>query len=238
MPQTPVVIVTGASSGIGRSAAEMLAERGFAVAMLARTASKLRETEEAIRQRTPDASVLVLPTDVTDPGAVNVAVEAVLADHGRIDAVVNAAGDAPLQPIEQITPELWRQCVDSNLSSVVYMTRCVWPTMKAQGSGTIINISSLSSVDPFRGFNMYAAAKAGVNLFTHCTADEGAEHGIKAVAIAPGAVETPMLRRNFGEKVLPPERTLNPDEIGWVICECITGDRAYVPGETIQLLSP
>jgi NAD(P)-dependent dehydrogenase (short-subunit alcohol dehydrogenase family) len=237
MDQSPVAIVTGASSGIGRASALLLADAGYHVALLARREELLRELASEIHDGA-GRDVLALPTDVTDYDAVRCAVDAVLERYGRIDAVVNAAGDGPNQPMDDITPELWRQCVDGNLSSVVYMTRCVWPAMRKQGSGVIVNLSSLASVDPFRGFNIYAAAKAGVNLFTHCTADEGAAHGIKAVAIAPGAVETPMLRRNFGEDLLPRDRTLDPADLATVIRDCITGQRDYTPGETIQVPSP
>lgn len=231
-------MIGGASSGIGQATAVALAEAGYAVALLARREPVLREVAEQIAAASPEATTRVLPTDLTDPDAVQRAVDAVLEAHGRIDALVNAAGDAPLQPIERITPSVWRQCVDSNLSSVIYTTRSVWPAMRSQRAGVIVNLSSLASVDPFRGFNIYAAAKAGVNMFTHCTADEGKRHGITAVAIAPGAVETPMLRRNFSEKVLPRDRTLAPADVAAVIRDCVLGRRDFRSGETIQLPSP
>lgn len=234
VPTVRVAIVAGASSGIGRAAAVALAEAGYAVAVLARRGDLLQSLVDEL----DGEEALALPTDVTDAAAVDRAVEAVLAKWGRVDAVVNAAGDAPLQPIEKITPELWRQCVDSNLSSVIYMTRAVWPTMQKQKGGVVVNVSSMASIDPFRGFNIYAAAKAGVNMFTHCCADEGEKRGIRAVALAPGAVETAMLRRNFSEKVLPREKTLSPDEVAQVIVGCITGERAFTSGETIQVASP
>lgn len=238
MTDAPVAIVAGASSGIGRAVATALAEVGHAVALLARRENRLQSLAEEIAKQAPGAQTLVLPTDVTDPDAVQRSVEAVLDRWGRADALINAAGDAPLQPIERITPELWRQCIDSNLSSVVYMTRAVWPTMQKQQRGTVVNVSSMSSIDPFRGFNIYAAAKAGVNMFTHCCADEGQQAGIQAVAIAPGAVETAMLRQNFAEDVLPRDKTLAPMEVAQIIRDCITGARAFTSGEVIQLLSP
>ncbi len=238
MSDSPVAIVAGASSGIGRDTALLLAEAGYAVALLARREEKLHDVEREIQQQSPQAAVHVLPTDVTDPTAVQRVVDTVLKNCGRVDAVVNAAGDAPLQPIENITPELWQRCIDSNLSSVVYMTRYVWPTMQKQKRGTIVNVSSMSSIDPFRGFNIYAAAKIGVNMFTKCCADEGRQLGIQAVAIAPGAVETPMLRQNFSEKVLPRNKTLDPSEVAQVIVDCITHKRTFTSGETIQVLSP
>ena len=237
MADTPVAIVTGASSGVGRDAALLLAEAGYAVALLARRAEKLNETAQQITEQTPTASVTCQPTDVTDPEAAQRAVEAVLDAHGRVDALVNAAGDAPLQPIEKISDEVYRRCIDSNLSGVVYLTRAVWPTLQKQRSGCIVNISSMASIDPFKGFNIYAAAKAGVNLFTRCCADE-ARGQVKAVAVAPGAIETPMLRANFSEKALPKDKTLDPSEVAQVVVDCITGRREFTNGETIQVPSP
>ena len=238
MPESPVAIVTGASSGIGRAAASLLAKAGYHLVLLARREAKLREVEQAITDETPDITVSVLPTDVTDADAVNQAVETAFERFGRIDAVVNAAGDAPLMPIEQITPDIWRQCIDSNLSSVVYMTRAVWPTLQRQKRGMIVNVSSMASVDPFRGFAMYAAAKVGVNMFTHCCAEEGKRRNIRAAAVAPGAVETPMLRQNFPEKTLPADRALAPEDVAQVIVDCITDEREFTSGETIQVPSP
>jgi len=97
--------------------------------------------------------------------------------------------------------------------------------------------SSMAAFDPFRGFNMYGAAKAAVNLFTKATADEGKRINLNAVAVGPGAVETDMLRDNFSEKAIPKDMTLDPAEVAAVLRDCITGDRDFEPGETILLPS-
>ncbi|MFA9479460.1 SDR family NAD(P)-dependent oxidoreductase [Phycisphaerales bacterium AB-hyl4] len=230
-----VAIVTGASSGIGAETAVLLAEAGYHLALLARRADRLDQVALRIADEVPDApgSVIALPTDVTDPQAITRAGEAVLERFGRVDALVNCAGNAPLLPIDKITPEIYRDTIDANLGATVLLTATLWPTFKKQRAAVVVNVSSMSSIDPFPGFAMYAAAKIGVNMFTQCTATEGAKLGIQAVAIAPGAVETPMLRQNFSEKVLPREATLDPVEIAEVIRDCILGRRDFKPGETI-----
>jgi len=133
------------------------------------------------------------------------------------------------------------QVIDTNLTSVVHLTAAVWPHLRKSdehAGGVIVNVSSMASFDPFPGFALYAAAKIGVNMFTLCTGREGAEHGIRAVCIAPGAVETSMLRGLFDESVIPPDKALSPDAVAACIADCITGRRDYESGETIEFASP
>ncbi len=234
-----VAIVTGAGSGVGRDTAILLAEYGYAVVLVARTLNKLEETAAMIREEVGDAATtLVCPADVADESAVASVVKQTLERFGRIDAVANCAGDAPLQPIERIDAAVLDRTLAVNLKSVIYMTKAVWPTFRAQKSGAVVNVSSMASIDPFKGFNIYAAAKAGVNLFTKATADEGARLNIIAAAVAPGAIETPMLRANFPEKIIPASKALDPAVVAGVIRDVLTGRRAITSGETILLPSP
>ena len=107
-----------------------------------------------------------------------------------------------------------------------------------QQSGFIGSVSSMASIDPFPGFSIYAAAKAGVNLFTLVTGREGQKIGVRAMAVAPGAVETGMLRKLFDESVIPADATLSPDEVAKVIVDCLENKRAFEVGQTIELPSP
>ena len=102
----------------------------------------------------------------------------------------------------------------------------------------VVNVSSMASLDPFTGFNLYGAAKAATNLFTQATADEGQALGVRAYAIAPGAIETGMLRSLFDEDMLPKDQTLSPDAVAQVITECVTGETAISNGQTFVLDSP
>lgn len=239
MNESKTAIVTGAGSGIGRDTAVLLAEAGYHVTLVARTESKLDETARMIDEESKGKTgALAVPTDLTDADAIRRMVEKTLERFGRIDALANVAGSAPMGPIHEIDRDTWRACVDTNLTSVVLTTAAVWPTFEKQKHGTIVNVSSLASIDPFPGFSMYAAAKIGVNMFTQCTAREGKRYGVRAVAIAPGSVETAMLRQNFDEKMIPGDKTLDPAIVAGMIRDCITGDRDFKPGETIVLNSP
>lgn len=244
MPDTEqkIALVTGAGSGVGRDTALLMADAGYTVVLVARTEANLEATAQYISEEgDPDAQTLVLPTDVSDSAAVEKMVETILEKYGRIDAVANCAGSAPLQPIDRMTNEIIDAALNVNLKSVLYVTRAVWPAFRKQkdsGGGAICNISSMASIDPFKGFNVYAAAKAGVNLFTKATADEGARFNVVAAAVAPGAIETPMLRQNFPVKAIPESNTLDPLVVAGVVRDVLTGARPITPGETIPLPSP
>ena len=228
-----VAIVTGAGSGIGRAVAVRLGAEGYCVVLVSRGRKNLETTAELVEGET-----FVYPADVTDSESITTLTEDVLSSFGRIDALVNVAGYAELLPIEQVTADHWRKTIDVNLSAAVLLTAAVWPAFKAQASGVVVNVSSMASIDPFPGFATYAAAKVGLNMFTSCTAKEGEEIGVRAVSVAPGAVETPMLRSMFDEGMIPADKTLSPVAVAEVICGCITGERGFDNGETIALPSP
>ena len=236
--EQPVAIITGAGSGVGRALALDLGRRGYRCVLAGRTAAALDATAALLREATPGCEALAVPTDITDPSAAQALIDAAVDQFGRVDALANVAGAAPLQPIPAITDDGLRQCLAVNFESVVYLTRACWPVFEEQGQGVVVSVSSMASVDPFTGFNIYGAAKAAVNLFTKATADEGAAIGVRAYSIAPGAIETGMLRSVFGEDVLPRDKTLSPEEVAAVIAGCITGETTIENGETFVMDSP
>ncbi len=233
MADERIAIVTGAGSGIGRAVAKQLGAAGYCVVLVSRSREKLEQTAERV-----EGDTFVYPADVSDPGAVKMLIEDVVASFGRIDALVHVAGFAELVPIDKITREHWRRTIDVNLGAAVMLTAAAWPTFMEQKSGVVVNVSSMASVDPFPGFATYAAAKIGVNMFTKCTASEGEAIGVRAVAVAPGAVETPMLRSMFDKSMISVDKTLSPEAVAEVISDCVTGERAFENGETIVLPSP
>ncbi len=235
MTTSLTAIVTGAGSGIGKATAHFLSQAGYRLALAGRDDTKLRAVAAELAR--PDGEVAVIPTDVGDPAACRKLVQEAVRLFGRLDALANVAGFASLTPIARITDSQWLRTIDVNLSSIVHLTAAAWPHLRVQG-GVIANVSSMASVDPFPNFAMYAAAKVAVNMFTRCTASEGAPLKIKAVSIAPGAVETPMLRSMFNEKMIPPGKALSAQQVAEVIGQCMTGKRAFTSGETILVPSP
>jgi NAD(P)-dependent dehydrogenase (short-subunit alcohol dehydrogenase family) len=244
MNERKTAIVTGASSGIGREVAVQLAAAGYALLIVGRDRVRLEETAGQAAARaeaagaTPCCRCIPAAADLANAAAARAVVDVALKELGRVDAIANVAGHGSVTPIDKITPELWQRTIDVNVSSVVNLTAAAWPALRRQRSGVIVNVSSMSSVDPFPHLAAYATAKAAVNMFTLCTAREGREIGIRAVAVAPGAVETAMLRAFFDEAAIPRGSTLDPAFVAGVICGCVTGQRAFESGSTLVVPSP
>jgi NAD(P)-dependent dehydrogenase (short-subunit alcohol dehydrogenase family) len=227
---SPVSIITGAGSGIGRAIAVELDRLGHRTVLLGRAEQNLRETAQLLSR-----PALIIPTDVTKIEQVDVAVQRAVKEFARIDAIINNAGIAPVLNILQTTPQVWHEVIDTNLSSAFYLTRAVWPTFAKQNAGVIVNISSMAAKDPFPGFLAYGAAKAGLSNLGISLAREGAVHGIRVHTIAPGAVETQMFRNILSPQEFPTENTLSPDEVAKVVGQCVLGEGRYVSGEVIWL---
>ena len=225
-----VAVVTGAGRGIGRATAVELSKRGYAVALVARTASQLHETAKLC-----DGETVTLPLDVRHPAAIAGAVEKILARFGRIDALVNNAGVAPLGPFGDTDAATYDDVLATNLGATVHFSRAVWPIMTAAKSGVIVNVSSESARDPFPGFALYAAAKSAINGFTKALAKEAEPLGVRVHCVAPAGVETAMLRAIADETVVPKDKTLSPADVAKTIVACVVGDLAATSGETIYL---
>ena len=236
---SPVAIVTGAGSGVGRQLALRLSASGHRLALAARRRPTLEQTaRDAVSAGASEEDIHIVPTDLCVPSACAALVAQTVERFGRLDVLANVAGFAVFSTIDEITDELWRTALDTNLSGPVHLTAQVWPHFSRRRAGLVVNVSSLASIDPFPRFAMYATAKAALNMFTHCTAREGEALGIRSVCIAPGAVETPMLRGLFDEATLPPDHTLDPGEVADVIADCILGRRSFESGELIEVPSP
>jgi len=214
-----------------------LARAGYALALAGRTEHTLVETTDAIRELTGNGvDTLIQPTDVADPSQCEALVAMTEARLGRIDAVINNAGYVSMASLAATDPSVWKRTVDVNLSAAMYLTHFAWRVFRKQRSGIVVNVSSMASLDPFPGLGAYAAAKAGMNMLTRVAASEGSEIGLRAVAIAPGAVETPMLRSLFDEDAIPPDQTLEPNEVAALICDCVTAARAFESGQTLTIV--
>ena len=217
-----VALITGAGRGIGRAAAVALAGAGYRLALVSRTESDLRKTAQLA---SPKADARVIPLDVSDPAQAQRAVQQTLEAFGRLDALVNIAGVAPVRAIEQMSIQEWRAVLDTNLSAVFYLSKYAWPHLRQTATlaqpAAIVNMSSLASRDPFAGFAAYGAAKAAVNLFGLAAAKEGQSDNILVHTIAPGAVETSMFRQILTPEQYPTEKCLMPEEVAEVILQCV-----------------
>jgi NADP-dependent 3-hydroxy acid dehydrogenase YdfG len=198
-----VVVVTGASAGIGAAVAEELARRGARLALVARRREKLEEVARAV------GGAEIVPADVTRRDAVMAARDAVLARLGRIDAWVNNAGRGITKPVEALADDDLDQMIRDNVKSALYGMQAVLPHMKARGKGTIVNVSSMLGRVPFATIrSAYSASKAALGSLAETLRFELAQGfpGIRVVTVFPGVVAT-----DFGNNALhggPDSRTL------------------------------
>ncbi|MDZ4829062.1 MAG: SDR family oxidoreductase [Phycisphaerae bacterium] len=229
-----VALVTGAGSGIGRAIALALGVEGYALAFVGRTRAKLDET--AILVHSSDA--IVLTGDVANAEFAASCVDACVARFGRIDLLVNAAGVAPLAKIEATNEATLTATFGANTFGPAYLIARAWPIFRSQRIGCVVNVSSIGTTDPFPGFFAYAASKSALDSLTRSIAREGKSIGVTAYCVNPGAVETPLLRQNFSERVLPTSRTLAPEAVAAIAVDCAVGRRPGDNGCAIAMVSP
>jgi NAD(P)-dependent dehydrogenase (short-subunit alcohol dehydrogenase family) len=144
---------------------------------------------------------------------------------------VNCAGVAPLASIEELDRGTFDRVAAVNMGAIYSTCRAVWPTMRKQAGGVIVNISSMASLDPFPGFAAYGASKAWVNLWTKALAEEGRAYGIRVFAVAPGAVETSMLRGAFPD--FPSDAALDPSDVADVVHAVARRSCRYATGQCL-----
>lgn len=222
-------MITGASRGIGLATALRFAQAGDNVVALARGQTDLEKAAQRIEAA--GGVCYALAADVARGDDVRRAIQAAVQRFSRIDVLVNNAGVAALATVDKLDPAEFDRTYAVNMAAIFHATRAVWPLMKAQGGGVIINISSLAAVDPFPGFAVYGASKAWVNLFSQATADEGKPFGIRVFSVAPGAVETRLMRASFPD--FPAAKTLDPEEVAAVIVSLCDPALAPCAGQTI-----
>ena len=183
-----VVVITGASRGIGAEAARAFAAQGARVALLARSGTQVQALAKGI-----GAEAMALGCDVADFAAVSGAVAEVVARFGRVDVLVNNAGVIePIARLAEADPAAWGQAQDINLKGVFHGMRAVLPLMRAQGGGTIITVSSGAAVRALEGWSAYCASKAGALMLTQAADLEERANGIRVLGLSPGTVATDM----------------------------------------------
>ena len=233
----PACLITGGTSGIGLATAKLFAGHGYDIAICGRDESKLRAAKDQILESAGaaghDVRCLAMTADLTDAEQARKFAKNSIDQFKRVDVFVNNASMAPLASFEEITEETFEATINIALRSLFYATQIVWKQMKSQGNGVVVNISSLSAVDPFPGFSLYGACKAWLDLMTHALAGEGKEHGLRVCSIRPGAVETPMLRGLFPD--FPADQCVAPEAIASVVWGCINEPSAYPSGQAFPV---
>ena len=183
-----VVVITGASSGIGEETVNLLSENGAKLVLGARRLDRL----EKIQQKVGHDSVSIKKTDVTKPDEVNALIETAYNDFGRIDVLINNAGLMPQSFLEKNKQDEWNQMIDVNIKGVLYGIGAVLPYMRKQKSGHIINLASVAGHVVFPGSAVYCGTKYAVRAITEGLRQEEAAVGsnIRTTILSPGAVST------------------------------------------------
>ena len=238
-------IVTGAGSGIGRAVCEALARDGYGLALVGRRAAPLDE----LAARLPDA--LAVPADAGDAAQAQAAVAAAVERFGGVDALVNNAGVGDSAPVLDETLEGWESTLRINLTSAFLMTQTALPHL-VERRGSVVNVASVNGVLAGPGWTSYCVSKAGLVMLAKCVANDYGRAGIRANAVCPGWVRTPMgdedmdvvARRHGTDRegayglvhaTHPLGRAAEPEEVASVVAFLVSDSASYVTGASVMV---
>ena len=234
-------VVTGGNSGIGDAIAVCLAEAGARVAINYITHP---ETAHSLVQRIKErgGSAMAVKADVSDPEAIAKMFESIEAAWGGVDILVNNAGiDGDRAFGWETDIATWRKVIEVNLLGAFYCAREALQRMVPQKSGVILNISSVHEEIAWSGYSAYSASKAAVSMLTKTLAQEAAPHGVRVLAVAPGAIKTPINRSVWSDpgnlqdllEKIPLKRIGKPEEVALMVVVLASDIASYVTGRTI-----
>jgi glucose 1-dehydrogenase len=234
-------LVTGGNSGIGASIVTSLADAGAKVAI--NYLVHPENTQNLVRQiQSKHGETVAIQADVSDPIAVSEMFEQIDGAWGGIDILVNSAGiDGVRAPAWEADVAAWRKVIDVNLLGAFYCAQQALKRMVPQKSGVILNISSVHEIIAWSGYSAYTSSKAGLGMMTQTLAQEAAPHGVRVLAVAPGAIKTPINQavwsdptslRDLLEKI-PLNRLGEPEDIARLVVVLVSDISSYVTGRTV-----
>lgn len=231
-------MVTGGASGIGLQIAQDLAARGAALCIVDRNADAARAAVASLQAAGATAQAYVI--DLADAEATRAVLARTLDQVGTVDILVNNAGIVATVPATDVTLALWQTTLAVNLTAPMVLTQGVLPGMKDKGWGRVVNVSSISGVRAGTGRLAYGTSKAALIAMTGQFAIESAQWGVTINAIAPGFVDTPMLRSLHGSSrtatftdVCPMGRLCSPEEVSHAVMFLASEQSAFITGQTL-----
>jgi meso-butanediol dehydrogenase / (S,S)-butanediol dehydrogenase / diacetyl reductase len=243
------VVVTGAATGIGRATAVAFARDGYAVALVGRRAAPLEELAAELRASGEEA--IASPADVASPDEVAAAIDMAVDEFGGIDALVNNAGVGESGPLLEESLEQWEETLRINLTGAFLTTKLTLPHL-IERRGAVVNVASVNGVLAGPGWTSYCVSKAGLIMLAKCVANDYGRQGVRANAVCPGWVRTPMGDHDMDEvgrahgldreeayarahRQHPLGRPAQPEEIADVIAFLASSAAAYVTGATVMV---
>jgi NAD(P)-dependent dehydrogenase (short-subunit alcohol dehydrogenase family) len=234
-----VVVITGATSGIGMVTAQEFAKEGAKVFFCGRREALGKQVEAGIKAAGGDATYM--RADVREPAQVKAFIDGAAAKYGRIDIAFNNAGnDLPPKPIADTTVEAYDDLFNTHARGVFLSMKHELPLMVKQGGGQIVNMSSIGGHNAYPGVSAYTAAKAAVLSLTKSAAVEYGDKGVRVLSISPGWVDTPLMDRALKDWGIPDKKTATsttplkraatPKEIANVVMFLVSNQAAYVSG--------
>lgn len=230
-----LALVTGGTRGIGAAISKDLKAAGYTVI------ANYAGNDEAAKQFTAETGIETKKFDVGSFDAVKAAIDEITAKHGPIEIVVNNAGITRDATMHRMSPEQWQAVIDTNLGSCFNVCRCVIDTMRSNKFGRIVNIGSINGQAGQIGQVNYAAAKSGIHGFTKALAQETARLGITVNAVAPGYVDTDMVRAvppEILEKIIakiPVQRLGKAEDISRTVLFLVADDASFITGSTVSV---
>ena len=231
-----MIVITGAGSGLGRCTAGQLAEKGATVVALDVNVEAAEETATQL-----GGKATAVHADVTDPASVAKARNAVLAEHGRVDGLVNNAGILTKKPLLEETHEAWQRTLDVNLTGYFLCLQAFGKAMIDNGGGAVVNIASIGASTPTSGAAAYCVSKAGVVALTHQAALELGPSGVRVNAVSPGFMKTAMTKDRYAvsgleeqrANMIPLRRIAVLEEVASVVVFLLSPEAAYVNGQDV-----
>lgn len=224
MHDNKVVIITGGSEGLGKGVAKVFAEAGWDLVLVARSGDKLAAVANELA--TAPGRVLPIATDISKSAEVQSMVEQALQTFGRVDVLINnAAIDYPAS-IEELSVEQWDKVIGVNLSGVFYASKAVFPVMKRQQSGYIVNVSSVAGRKGWPNATAYCASKFALTGFTQALNGEGKGHNIRSSVVYPGGMDTEWHQERHPE-------FLDTEDVGRFLLHMVTQDLRFVVNEAV-----
>lgn len=224
---TKTVFITGASRGIGKAIATRASAKGYNLVLMARNNQALAEVVELCESQ--NVKVVSLAGDLADEQYMDSAIQMAVETFGGIDVLINNAGAASRQAVQDADLSAWRDVLDVNFNAVVYLSRQILPSMIERKSGTVINISSISGRNTHAEGAIYCASKHALNGFSGCMYEDVRDHGIKVSTIMPGFVETGLT----SELKLKASNMLQPDDVADAVEFVLSASATCCPTEIV-----